>query len=65
MLISPIQFNNFTVGPFSYSTEVRPDEDASDAMDRAYEVCRAAAEKSYAQKLKMFQDAYRASNARR
>lgn len=58
MLIAPIQFNNFEVGPFVMTVDVKPNEPPEEAFDRAYTECEKMARKSYAEKLKFFREAH-------
>jgi hypothetical protein len=62
-LIAPIQFNNFKIGPFSMTTEIRPGESEEQAMARAYAACAAFARSTYKEKFAAFKEAYQAANA--
>lgn len=58
MLIAPIQYNNFDVGPFEITTEVLPHETPEEAMQRGYAVLEGFARKSYATKIAAFRTAF-------
>ena len=51
---SPIQYQTFGVGPFTYTTEVRDGETPEEAMDRARDFVKAEAKKSYNDKCRTF-----------
>lgn len=51
---SPIQYQTFGVGPFSYTTEVREGETPEQAMDRARDFVKALAKKEYLEKCASF-----------
>lgn len=46
----PVQYNTFGVGPFSFTTTVREGETPEQALQRAYGVVEAAAERCFEQK---------------
>jgi hypothetical protein len=62
MKIAPVQYNNFAVGPFFMTTQVKPGETPAQAMDRAYATLEAFARKSYASKLEQFRAALQSAN---
>jgi len=49
-LFAPVQYQSFRVGPFSITTKIRPGEDATAAMSRAWNYLDAFARKAYVQK---------------
>jgi hypothetical protein len=63
VLIQPIQFNHFKVGPFEMTTAVKDDETPEQAMARAYDALERYARSTYASKLADFKEAYGASAA--
>lgn len=64
VLIAPISFNNFYVGPFELETEVRPGETVESAIDRGYAQLDAFARKSYPSKLHAWQEMYKGSQVK-
>ena len=65
VLISPVQYNTFEVGPFSMTTEVGEGETPEDAMKRAYAALEKFARSTYAEKLKSFREQFATATARR
>jgi hypothetical protein len=61
-LIAPVQYNNFEVGPFVMTSEVRPGEKPSEAMTRVYAVLEGFARESYKTKIAAFREAFAAAN---
>jgi hypothetical protein len=47
---SPVQYHTFDLGPFSYTTKVRPGETPAEAAQRAYKVCERIARETYVDK---------------
>lgn len=56
---SPVQYNTFGVGPFSFTTVVREGETAEQAMIRAYAVVKSTAEKFFDLKCTEFLESVR------
>lgn len=62
MKISPIQYNNYDVGPFEMVTDVLAGETSAQAFARAYAACEAMAKASTETKARQFKDAFEQAN---
>jgi hypothetical protein len=58
VLIAPVAFNNFKVGPFEMMMEVKEGETTTQAMDRGYATLAQFARKTYEGKLASFKEMY-------
>lgn len=61
-VFSPVQFNSFRVGPFTYKTIVLPGETREEAFDRAHLYLMTVSRKAYAAERTLFYDRLNGGN---
>lgn len=55
---SPVTYNNYKVGPYTYTTTIRPGETFEQAFERGYNLLAAAALRSFNHKRQQFKQNY-------